>query len=464
VPLACAQLIIALDLYIVFVAMPEMGAELGFTDQNLQLVVSAYAVTFGGFLLLGGRAADLFGKRRMFILALGMYGISSLVGGFAEDPVMIIVVRAVQGLGGALLFPTTLSLVNNLFEEGRRRNRALAIWGGAGASGLTLGSLLGGLLTGAWGWASVFFVNVPLAAAIAITALILIPADEKMSQGQSRRHFDLPGALAVTVGVTLLVYVLVHGPTLGWTSPLIVGGAVLAVALLMLFLVIESRSADPLMPLRMFGNRSLVTAMAITFTFMGTFGTLPYFMTVLFQNLYGFSALHTGLAFLVPALAIAAGTQIGERLASRHSARVTLLVGFLVGAAGTMAMAMAISADGGYVPLIPGLIIGMGIGQGITWTAMWIAAASGVAPAEQGVAGGMASTTQQTGYAVGLAILVAIANAGVHGLTGGALRNAVADGLQTAVYITAIGILLGALIALALPHKPKARRQSIHSG
>jgi MFS family permease len=454
-PLALAQLIIALDIYIVFVAMPQMGAELGFTDQNLQLVVSAYAVTFGGFLLLGGRAADLFGKRRMFILALGMYAVSSLVGGFAGDPVTIIVVRAVQGLGGALLFPTTLSLVNTIFEEGRQRNRALAIWGGAGASGLTLGSLLGGILTGAWGWASVFFVNVPLAAAIAIAGLLLIPADEKTPPRQSRRRFDLPGALAVTAGVTLLVYVLVQGPTFGWTSLPIVVGAVLAVALLALFLFIESRSADPLMPLRMFGNRSLVTAMAITFTFMGTFGTLPYFMTVLFQNLYGFSALQTGLAFLVPALAIAAGTQIGERLASRYSVRFTLLVGFAVGAVGTVALGMAISVDGGYGPLIPGLIIGMGVGQGIAWTAMWIAAASGVAPAEQGVAGGMASTTQQTGYAVGLAVLVAIANAGVQGLTGGNLRNAVADGLQTAVYVTAAGILIGALIALALPRKPK---------
>lgn len=452
-PLACAQLIIALDIYIVFVAMPQMGAELGFTDQNLQLVVSAYAVTFGGFLLLGGRAADLFGKRRMFTLALGLYGVSSLIGGFAGDPVTIIVVRAVQGLGGALLFPTTLSLVNTLFEEGRQRNRALAIWGGAGATGLTLGSLLGGLLTGAWGWASVFFVNVPLAAAIMVAGLLLIPSDEKLRH-RSRRRFDLPGALAVTAGVTLLVYVLVEGPNSGWTSTPIVVGAVLAIVLLALFFVIESRSADPLMPLRMLGNRNLVAAMAITFIFMGTFGTLPYFMTVLLQNLYGFSAMQTGLAFLVPALAIAAGTQIGERLASRYSARLTLLVGFLIGVVGTIALAAAISADGGYGSLIPGLIVGMGIGQGIAWTGMWIAAASGVAPAEQGVAGGMASTTQQTGYAVGLAVLVAIANAGVHGPAGRELRTAVADGLQTAVYVTAAGILLGALVALVLPRKP----------
>jgi EmrB/QacA subfamily drug resistance transporter len=450
-PLALAQLIIALDIYIVFVAMPQMGAELGFTDQNLQLVVSAYAVAFGGFLLLGGRAADLFGKRRMFLLALGLYGVSSLVGGFAGDPVTIIIVRAVQGLGGALLFPTTLSLVNTLFEEGKQRNRALAIWGGAGATGLTLGSLLGGLLTGAWGWASVFFVNVPLSAAIAILALVLIPADSA-PRGQVRRRFDLPGALAVTAGVTLLVYVLVEGPAAGWTSTPIVVGAVLAVVLLALFFVVESRSADPLMPLRMFGNRSLVTSMAITFMFMATFGTLPYFMTVLFQNLYGFSALQTGLAFLVPALAIAAGTQIGERLASRFSAKFTLLVGFLIGAAGTVVLAVAISADGGYGPLVPGLIIGMGIGQGTAWTGMWIAAASGVAPAEQGVAGGMASTTQQTGYAVGLAILVAIANAGLHG---GDLPAAVAGGLRTAVYVTGAGILLGALIVLGLPGKKK---------
>jgi EmrB/QacA subfamily drug resistance transporter len=456
IPLALAQLIIALDIYIVFVAMPEMGSELGFSSQGLQWIVSAYAVIFGGFLLLGGRAADLFGRRRMFLLALGLYGASSLIGGFAGNPATIIAVRAVQGLGGALLFPSTLSLINTLFEEGRPRNRALAIWGGAGASGLTLGSLLGGLLTGAFGWASVFFVNVPLAGVVALAALFAIPPDKERTR---KRAFDLFGALTGTAGVVLLVYLLVEGPAAGWTSVNVIVSAVLAVLLLLLFAVVESRSADPLMPLRMFRNRSLVAALAITFTFMGTFGTLPYFLTVLFQSVHGFSALRTGLAFLVPSVSIFVGTQIGERVATKITTKVTLLVGFVVGAVGTAVLAAAVSADGSYASLVPGLVV-MGVGQGIAWTGMWIAAAAGVVPEEQGVASGMASTTQQIGYAVGLAILVAIANAGIHGLTGERLRVAMADGTQTAAYVNGGALLLGVVFALMLPRKSRADKHS----
>lgn len=459
-PLAFAQLIVSLDIYIVFVAMPEMGAELGFTAQNLQWVVTAYALAYGGFLLLGGRAADLFGKRRMFLLALALYGVSSLLGGFAGDPLTIIVVRAVQGLGGALLFPTTLSLVNTMFEEGRQRNRALAIWGGAGASGLTLGSLLGGLLTGAFGWASVFFVNVPLAIAIALAALVLIPADRP--RRAVRRNFDLPGALTATAGVTLIVFVLIQGPESGWFAPPVVVSAVLGVLLLAVFVLIESRTADPLMPLRLFGNRSLVVAMAITFTFMGTFGTLPYFLTLFFQDVFGYTALATGAAFLTQSLAIMLGTQAGERMTSRSGTRLSLVTGFVAGGLGTVVLGIGVMADGSYWGLVPGLVV-MGVGQGIAWTAMWIAAAAGVAPDEQGVASGMASTTQQTGYAVGLAIFVVIANAGSRDLGGEALRVAVAEGTRLAFYVAGIAALLGAVIAMKLRPAPAPDSEPVPS-
>ncbi|MBB0242961.1 MFS transporter [Streptomyces alkaliphilus] len=448
--LAFAQLIISLDFNIVYVALPEIGSELGFSEQSLQWVVSAYAVAFGGFLLLGGRCSDLLGRRNMFILALALYALSSLVGGFATNPGTIVAVRAVQGLGGALLFPATLSLINTLFAEGAPRNRALAIWGGAGASGLTLGSLLGGVLTSAFGWAAVFFVNVPLAGIVLLVALSVIPRDRRTGE---RRSFDLPGALTATAGVTLLVYVLVQGPESGWVSTRMLVLAVAAVVLLALFTVIESRSKDPLMPLRLFRNRSLAAGMSITFIFMGTFSALPYFLTILFQNVHGFSALQTGMAFLVPSLSIAAGTQIGERMATRTATRTTLLAGLLIGAVGTAVLALGISADGGYGAVVPGLIIS-GIGQGITWTGMWIAAASGVDPREQGIASGMASTTQQVGGAVGLAILIAVANSGIHGLSGDRLNLAMADGTRTAVYIAAAGIVLGALVALTLPRRP----------
>jgi EmrB/QacA subfamily drug resistance transporter len=359
--LALAQLIFSLDLNIVFVALPEIGRDLGFPGQTQQLVVSAYVVLAGGFLLFGGRAADLLGRRRMFVLALTIYAVSSLAGGLAGSASVIIAARVVQGLGGALLLPSTLALVTTLFDEGPRRNRALAVWGGAGASGLTLGALLGGLLTQHFGWPAVFFVNVPLAGLVALAALVVIPRDPSRTV---RRRFDLPGAFSVTAGATLLVFGLVEGPELGWGNPLIVGALLLSIIALAVFAVVESRTADPLMPFRLFRNRSLTVGMTITFLFMGTFGVLPYFLTILLQTVHDFSALETGLAFLVPSVAIAGGTQLGERLTTRLGTRATLLIGFAGGAIGTVALAFGFDDDAGYGVLVPGLIVS-GIGQGI---------------------------------------------------------------------------------------------------
>lgn len=447
--LALAQLIFSLDINIVFIALPEIGSDLGFSGQTQQAVVSAYVVFAGGFLLLGGRAADLLGRRRMFVLALALYAVSSLWGGLAESPGLILAARAVQGVGAALLLPSTLSLISTLFDEGPSRNRALAVWGGAGASGLTLGALLGGVLTQAFGWPAVFFVNVPLAGLVAIAALAVIPRDER--QHDSRR-FDLPGALTATGGATLLVYAIVQGPEAGWTSPTILVAVALSVVLLAAFALIEARGADPLMPPHLIANRSLLVAVTVTFIFMGTFGTLPYFLTVLFQTVQQFSALQTGLAFLVPAIAIATGTQLGGRVASRVGIRNTLLIGFVIGAAGTAILALAFHGTSAYLAAVPGLIIS-GTGQGIAWTAMWIAAASGVAAREQGVASGMASTTLNVGNAIGLAVLIAIANSAINGQSGDQLRTATADGSRTAVLLATLGMLLGALITRALPAK-----------
>lgn len=447
--LALAQLIFSLDINIVFVALPEIGADLGFTAQTQQLVVSAYVVFAGGFLLLGGRAADLVGRRRMFVLALAVYAVSSLVGGLAWDPVVIILARAVQGIGGALLLPSTLSLVNTLYAEGPARNRALAVWGGAGASGLTVGALLGGVLTQAFGWPAVFFVNVPLAGLVAIAALVVIPPSGRRDRG---RTFDLPGAVTVTAGATLLVFALVQGPEVGWGAPEILGSLGLAVVLLAAFAVIERRSRDPLTPPRLFRNRNLMSGMTVTAIYMGTFGALPYFLTVLLQEVHGFDALQAGLGFLVPSVAILAGTQVGERLATRLGTRTTLLGGFVTGVAGTALLLLAFDAQASFALAVPGLLIS-GLGQGVVWTGMWIAAGSGVSPDEQGVANGMASTTLNIGNAVGLAILIAVANAGVAGLQGEPLRAGLADGGFLAVAIAAAGMAVGAGVTLALPRR-----------
>ncbi|GAA3837363.1 MULTISPECIES: MFS transporter [Amycolatopsis] len=450
--LALAQLIYSLDLNIVFVALPEIGAELGFPGQTQQLVVSAYVVFAGGFLLFGGRAADLLGRRRVFVLALALYAVSSLAGGLAPTPATIIVARAVQGIGGALLLPSTLSLINTLFREGSQRNRALAVWGGAGASGLTIGALLGGVLTENFGWPAVFYVNVPLAGLVALAALAVIPRDP--AGGPSGR-FDLPGSLTVTGGATLLVFALVQGPEQGWGSGLVLGAFALSAVLLVAFAVIERRSADPLMPFRLFGNRSLTIGMSVTFIYMATFGVLPYFLTVLMQSVHGYSALQTGLAFLVPSLAIATGTQLGERLTTRIGLRTTLVGGFAVGVVGTAVMAIGFDAGAGYGLLVPGLVVS-GVGQGVVWTAMWIAAATGTAAAEQGVANGIASTALNIGNAIGLAVFTALADIGTDGKTGEALRAATADGEFLVVLLTAAGMVLGLLVSLALARKPAA--------
>jgi EmrB/QacA subfamily drug resistance transporter len=440
--LACAQLVTALDFNIVYVALPEIGLRLGFSPRSLQWVFSAYSVMFGGFLLLGGRAADLFGRRRMFILGLGLYAVSSLLGGLAQSPLSIIAARAVQGLGGAVLFPATVSLINTLFEEGPKRNRALGLWSLAGSSGLTLGSIVGGILVGSLGWSSVFFVNVPIALAVALGGLKAIPCDEPASKHEG---FDLPGAMTSTTGVTVLVFTLVQAPEWGWISWPILCGMAAAIAFLGLFVLIESRCANPIMPLRLIMRGELASAMALTFMFMGTFMALPYFTTELFQRVYRFSPLVTGFAFLIPCVAIAVGTQIGGSLAARLGVRTLLLVGLAVGAFGAALVALNITPGGNYSHLVPGLLI-FGLGQGTAWTPMWIAASTGIAKNEQGVASGMASTTLWIGGATGLAILVVLAGVPANdGITDPAV--ALLLGIRTAIFAIAAGIVMSMPIA-----------------
>ncbi len=444
--LAFAMLIVSLDQYIVVVALPEIGRELGYSAQTLQSVISAYAVASAGFLLLGGRAADLLGRRRVFVAGLALYTGASLGGGLASEPEVLLVARAVQGLGGALVFPATLSLVNTTFAEGRERNRAVAIWGGAGAAGLVIGVLLGGVLTHALGWEAVFFVNVPLAGAAIVLAFTLIPADG----GRERdRSFGLPGALTATAGITLLVFALVEGPTLGWDSLAVVAAAVAGVVALGAFALVERRSRDPLVPPRLLANRNLATGVAIAFLFSATFGSVLYFLTLYFQDARGYDALETGVGFLLPTALVVAGSALAGRIATRFGLRRTLIVALSIGALGALALGLAMSPNGSYAALIPGLIL-LSIGDGVVFTTMFIAAGTGVADREQGVASGLVSTSTSVGASVGLAVLVLIATSGTDGLTGEALRTATADGLSTAVLVVSAGIAAIAIVALNL--------------
>ena len=325
------MLIVSLDQYIVVVALPEIGRDLGYSSQTLQLVISAYAVASAGFLLLGGRAADLLGRRRVLIAGLALYGGASVAGGLATVPEVQLAARAVQGLGGALVFPATLSLVNTTFAEGRERNHALAVWGGAGAAGLVIGVLLGGVLTQAFGWEAVFFVNVPLIAAAIPLALRLIAAD---GARDADRSFDVPGALSATLGVTLLVFALVQGPDHGWGSPAILGAGAAGALLLAGFALVERRSPDPLVRPRLLANRNLATAVATAFMFMATFGALLYFLSLYFQDVRGYDALQTGVGFLLPTAFVVAGSTLAGRLVTVCGLRATLVGALATGVAG----------------------------------------------------------------------------------------------------------------------------------
>ena len=451
--LAMAQFIIAVDYNIVYVALPSIGSALGFSAVHLQWVVSAYALAFGGFLLLGGRLGDVFGRRTAFVVALVLYAGSSWAGGLATGPGLLIAARAVQGLGGALLFPTTLALIATYFAEGTERNRALAVMGAAGASGGASGALLGGLLTSAFGWHWTFFVNMPIAALVVIGALWVLPRDEPRN---AKVRIDLPGALTATAGLVSLVTACIEGPELGWTSSIVVGLLMGALMLLGGFLLIESRTAAPLMPLRLLRHSSLPTGMLICALFASAFGAQYFLLTTYLQEVRQLAPQMAGLAFLPFALSIVAGTRIGGRLVNRVGLRNGLLVGLALGVAGLLLVAFSLSAEGSYTTrLLPGFLLD-GLGQGITWTLMWIAATSGIDARDRGIASGMASTAQQVGAALGLALLVGIATPSLEVSDAQTSIPAITVGLRHALFAASLLATLAALVALArIPARPK---------
>ncbi|WFS03625.1 MFS transporter [Rhizobium tumorigenes] len=408
-------------------------------------MISAYALAFGGFMLLGGRLGDLIGRRQAFIIALLLYGASSLSGGLATSPAVLVSSRAVQGLGGALLFPTTLALMSTYFTEGLERNKALAVIGAAGASGGASGALLGGLITDHLGWSWTFFVNVPVAGIAALAALLLMPRDIK---NDTRAGLDIPGALVGTAGVTLLVLAAIEGPELGWTSLSLLSILLLSIALLGIFLRIQARTKAPLMPLRPLRHPTLSTAMLITGLFGAAFGAQYYLLTTYLQEIRHCSPAQAGMAFLPFALAIIVGTRIGSRLSSQINLRMAIVISLITGIAGQSLIALSLSADGNFLThLLPGFIID-GLGQGAAWTLMWIAATSGIAAADRGIASGMASSAQQIGAALGLALLAGIlANAIPTG--GSPDTGLLIDGLRQS-FLAAAGLGLASVFVALL--------------
>ncbi|WP_433784115.1 MFS transporter [Actinomycetospora sp. CA-101289] len=445
------MLIVSLDQYIVIVALPDIGRALGYSVQTLQLVVSAYAIASSGFLLFGGRATDLLGRRRVLAAGLVLYGLASFAGGAATSPAAQLAARFVQGVGGALVFPATLAVINTTYEQGQDRNRALSIWGASGAAGLVVGVLFGGLLTRAFGWSSVFYVNVPLAAAVLLGLLVVAPKDPAR---ETARRFDLAGALTATAAVVCVVWALVRGPEFGWSTPTVLGPVVGGVAFAALFAAVEHRAIDPLLPTVLVTNAFVRLSVMLAFMFMATFGSLLYFVSIYLQDVLNYDALQTGLGFLAPTVAVVVASALAGPISTRVGLKVVCIGALSVGALGALALWLAMRADSRYVDLLPGLLL-ISIGDGLMFTAMFIAAAIGVAPSSQGVASAISSTGAGTGAAIGLALLMMVANPGNEFVDPEAVRVATAEGIRSAVLAIACGIAATICATFALyPHTP----------
>jgi EmrB/QacA subfamily drug resistance transporter len=397
---------VILDVAIVNVALPSIKTDLGFSRTGLQWVITAYAILFGGTLLLGGRLADLLGRRRMFVAGLALFALSSLLCGFAWSSGSLIGFRALQGLGGALLAPAALSLLMTTFAEGRERNLALGIYGAASGSGAAAGVLLGGVLTSYFGWSWIFFVNVPVGlAAIALAPILL---RESRADHLAHRHFDLAGATSVTAGLMLLVYGLTRATSDGWSSPVTVGLLSGAAALVVAFVAIESRSRSPLLPLRIFRLRALSAANA-TMALVGAVTFSEFFVLTLYvQDVLHYSAVQSGVAFVAFALSVVVASNLAQAVVARVGVRATLTSG-LVLATISLGLLTRLPVDGHYFSnLFPAFVLG-GTGLGFSFVPVTIASLAGVDRADAGVASGLVNTSRQIGGAIGLATVSTIA-------------------------------------------------------
>ena len=449
--LALAQFVVVLDASIVNVALPSIGEDLKFNQDDLSWVVNGYTLFFGGFLLLGGRLADLLGRRRMFTYGLILFAVASLAGGLATSPGMLVAARAVQGLGAALLSPAALSLVTVMFTEGAERNKAMGVWGAVAGSGGAAGVLLGGVLTEYAGWEWVLFVNVPIGLAAAYFATRLLPE----SRNEGARHFDVAGAVTVTAGLTLFVYTLVDANNAGWLSGQTLGLGAVALALIAAFVVIETRSKAPLVPFAIFRRRTITGTNIVALLVAMALFSMFFFVSLYMQLVLGYSPIEAGLAYLPLAVGIIISAGVASGLVTRFGFKPILTSGLVLTAIGLVWFAQ-VEVGGSYVGdiLFPSLIAAVGLG--FAFVPMTIAAVSGVEPREAGLASGLINTSQQVGGALGLAILASIANSRTDALmtdAGGAaaaLPNALTEGFQIAFLVGAGFAVLGAVLAATL--------------
>lgn len=443
--LSVAYLMVVLDIAIVNVALPSIEKELHFSStQNLQWVVSGYALTFGGFLLLGGRMGDLLGRRRLFMIGLALFSITSLVAGFSVNSGMLIGARLAQGAAGAILSPSVFSITSVTFEEGSERNKALGVLGAISGAGAAIGVILGGVLTQYAGWEWIFFVNVP----IGLATLLIVPRVVRESHAEGlRRHFDTFGAVTVTASLMLFVYALTRTTQIGWGTGETIGELICSAALMAAFLFIETRSRSALVPLRIFKRRTLTGANLIGFG-LGTMIFGMFFMLSLYmQQVLGFTALKTGLGYLAVALTAVVSSGVAQALVTKLGVKSVLTTGlFMVG--GGLIYFTQVSATGSYwTDLFPGFIL-LGIGLGFAFVPISIAALAGVTGKDAGLASGLINTAQQIGGALGLAILTTVSTTHTKTLLkhGTPKLDAVTSGFALAFWV-AVGVCAASIVA-----------------
>jgi EmrB/QacA subfamily drug resistance transporter len=447
--LCMAMFIVVLDASIVNVALPSIGEALSFSEADLAWVVNAYVIAFGGFLLLGGRAADLLGRRRVFMAGLALVGIASLAAGFADNQGQLIAARAAQGLGAAIVSPAALSIITTLFQDGAERNKALGAWGAVAGSAGAAGVLLGGILTDSLGWEWVLWVNVPVAA----IALALTPGLIPESRSESAtRHFDAAGAISVTAGLSLLAYAFLDASEAGWGSTKIIGLLAGAAALIGAFVAIELRSKSPLVPFRIFRLRTLTGANVVGLLLGASLFSMFYFISLYMQQVLGYSPIHAGLSYLPLAVTIIVAAAIGGQLVTRFGFKPILASGLAFVSVGLLWWSQ-VSVGGGFLTDILGPSLLAAIGLGFGFVTSTIAAVAGVEEREQGLASGLINTSQQIGGALGLAVLSTIATSRTDDVmaTGSStLPNALTEGFQAAFLGGAVIAALGVLATLFL--------------
>jgi EmrB/QacA subfamily drug resistance transporter len=407
--IAAAQLMIVLDATIVNIALPQMQRDLEFSPTGLSWVLNAYTLTFGGLLLLGGRAGDILGRRRVFITGIVLFAIASFLGGLSQEPWQLLAARALQGVGGAIASPTGLALLTTNFEEGPERNRAFGVFAAVSSAGAAVGLLAGGMLTQWLSWRWTLFVNVPIAIVVAVLAPLYIR--------ESERHpgrFDLAGALTSTVGMVALVYGFISAVDRGWSDPITVGSFTLSALLLAMFLLIERNSQQPITPLHLFRNRNRSGSYVVMLLFAAAMFGMFFFLTQYVQNVLGYSPLKAGIAFLPVTVAIAATAGFAAKMLPKYGPKLFMVLGGVLAAIGLIWLAQ-INADSSYVEglLLP--IVIFGLGMGFVFMPVTVLALSGVANRESGAASGLLNVMQMVGGSIGLAVLTTV--------FGTALRN-----------------------------------------